>query len=126
MIRAVKNVDPALLIEAYKVVSDNRDTGDDHVVILVSHSHKRLDSDTLLSIDYRLMALANVVKKDDPSPWVIASKNKEYKLISEALLRAAASAPLRIDDKKLIGEVAFETDSFTKHALAESDIEGRA
>ena len=54
------------------------------------------------------MALANVVKKDDPSPWVIAPKNKEYKLISEALLRAAATAPLRIDDKKLIGEVAFE------------------
>lgn len=85
-----------------------------------------MDSDTLLAIDYRLIALANVVKKDDPSPWVINPKNKEYKLISEALLRAAAIAPLKIDDKKLAVDIAFEPNSFTKHALAESDTEGHA
>jgi hypothetical protein len=117
MIRPVDAVQPALLMEAYKVVSENRESGDDHVVILVGLFGDRLEADTILSTSYRLLAFANVVKKDDVSPWVIHPKDKEYKLVNETLLRAAATAPLLIDDIKLVGEVEFDPASFTKQAL---------
>lgn len=126
MIRPVETVDPELLIEAYNVVTDNHGSGDDHVSILVCHFHDRLDAETLLAIDYRLIGLANIVKNDKPSPWIMAPKDKDYKLINEALLRAAASAPLNIDEDEAVGELSFDNDAFSKHALAASDTDGRA
>ena len=120
MIREVKTVEPALLIEAFQAVMDDPDKSD-HIVTLVMHFGNRFEPETLMNIDYRLVALANIVKDDKPSPWVKAPKDKPYKLISEALLRAAAVSPLFIDDATLIGEIAFDADTFAKAALEASD-----
>jgi hypothetical protein len=121
----IEPVDPNLLIEANEAVSKKRGHGDS-TVILVAHFHKRLQPETILALQYRMMALSNLVKDDTRSPWVISNEGKDYRLINEAMFRAAAITPLSIEEDQIIGTLTFDRETFLRNALSESEIDGNA
>ncbi|WP_316219423.1 hypothetical protein [Bradyrhizobium sp. SZCCHNR2026] len=93
MTRSVEAVDPALLIEAHQIVTKKRGTHDSSI-ILEGHFLERLEPEAILALQYRMLALANLVKGDTKSPWVIFEKGKDYRLVNETIFRAAAITPL--------------------------------
>jgi hypothetical protein len=123
MLRVVKPVDPKLLIEANGALAARKG---DPAITLVQHFNGRLDPNELIAIDYRLMALANLIKAGQGSAWVTHSKGQRYKLVDEPMFRAAAMSPLCIEDHQTVATISFDTDTFIKHALFESDTEGTA
>jgi hypothetical protein len=125
MTQTIDPVEPALLIEANTIVSKNGGKGDS-TVILVGHFHKRLKPEQILAIQYRMMALSNVVKDGTNTAWVISKDGQDYKLVNEALFRAAAMTPLSIDEDQTISTLAFDRDAFLNNALSETDIDGNA
>ena len=125
MAHVVDTVDPELLIEANQAVASRKGKGD-ATFTLIAHFDGRLPPETLLAINYRLIALAHFFESGGRSPWIIDPKGKRYKLIQTPLLRAAAVTPLSIEDKRPIGELAFDADIFQKNALENSETEGRA
>ena len=125
MLHVVKPVDPKLLIEANDAVSAQRGKGD-ATFTMIAHFDNRLEADDLLAISYRLQALASLIQKGEGPAWVIHSKGKEYKLVNEAMFRAAAITPLSIEEDQLMANLAFDTDAFLENALAESDTTGSA
>jgi hypothetical protein len=125
MYRNVEAVDPALLIEAHQIVAERRGTNGSSL-ILVGHFHDRLEPDAILALQYRMVALANVVKHDTGSPWIVSVKGKDYRLIDNAMFRAAATTPLSINDDQVVATLAFDRDAFIRNALAESEPDGNA
>ena len=45
---------------------------------MVIHFNGRLDPETLIAIDFRMVALANTVKIPQQNPWIISIKGKKY------------------------------------------------
>jgi hypothetical protein len=125
VLRAVKPVDPKLLIEANEALTARQGKGDP-ALTLVAHFNNRLDPDELVAIDYRLMALANLIKAGEGSAWVSHSKGERYKLVDETMFRAAAITPLSIEDHLTVSSLSFDTDTFLKHALSEATTYGTA
>jgi hypothetical protein len=70
----------------------------------------------------RLQAMTEIVAETDKSAWIVTVPNRDYKLINEAVLRAAARAPLVKKKKNL----KFDPRGFLKIALEESEIKGSA
>lgn len=121
----VDTVDPELLIEANQAVASRKGKGD-ATITLIAHFNGRLPPETLLAINYRLIALAHFVESGGRSPWILDPKGKRYKLIQTPLLRAAAVTTLSIEDNRPISELAFDADIFQKNALESSETEGGA
>ena len=87
---------------------------------MIAHFNNRLPPEQLLAINYRLMALARLIQKGEGSAWVVKAKGKQYRLVDQAMFRAAAITPLSIDSDELVKNVAFDTDAFLRNALRES------
>jgi hypothetical protein len=73
---------------------------------------------------YRLMALARVVGEGDGEAWTMTVDGEEYKLVSEAMVRAAAKAPLK--EAGVVGDIAFDAKQLLEIALQEAESEGSA
>jgi len=125
MLKTVPIVDPSLIIEANNAVSKRGGKGD-ATVTMVIHFNGRLDPETLIAIDFRMVALANTVKIPQQNPWIISIKGKKYKLVGEAMFRAAAITPLSFDPTKPVRALKFDIDLLMQNALAESSVDGRA
>jgi hypothetical protein len=80
--------------------------------------------DQILAVSYRLGALAKLIRVGEGGKWTIPILKKEYQLVNESFFRAAARAPLF--EARTVGDVAFDSETFLKIALEESDAEGSA
>jgi hypothetical protein len=118
-------VDPELLIEAADAVAARKGEGD-ATLTMIAHFNNRLPPEQLLAINYRLMALARLIQKGEGSAWVVKAKGKQYRLVDQAMFRAAAITPLSIDSDESVKNVAFDTDAFLRNALRESKTYGSA
>jgi hypothetical protein len=124
MRHVIEPVDPALIVEANNVVAKDRGKGGDPMVTLVMNFGDSHDAEELLALTYRLQALAKLIVAGHGPAWVINAKGKKYKLVNEAMFRAAARAPLWIADDQLVGDLSFDPDEFVRLALEESDTHG--
>jgi hypothetical protein len=91
------------------------------LVAALADDHK---SDLIIAVSYRLGALAKFVQEGEGRKWAIPVLHQDYKLVNEALFRAAARAPLM--EAKTVGDVAFDRQTFYQTVLEESEAEGRA
>jgi hypothetical protein len=78
----------------------------------------------ILAVSYRLGALAKLIQDGEGQNWTITVLHKTYKLVNEAMFRAAARAPLF--EARTVGHVAFDPKTFLPIALEESESEGAA
>jgi len=118
----VKPVPLNVIIEAHEVVAANHGSGRDPLMAIVASLAKKHDHLDLANAVMRLQALADIVKQTDRSSWVMTLRGKDYKLINEAALRAAARTPL-VEKKR---QLRFDPSQFAKIALEESEAEGSA
>ena len=78
----------------------------------------------ILATSVRLTALAGLIENGDGKEWTIRLHDRPYRLVNEALLRAAARAPLF--EAATVGEVAFDPDTFLPIAMEEAETKGNA
>lgn len=126
--KAIPAVSFDTLIKGFESVEEDRrllgpDAGDS-TVSLVRALHKEHKPEVILAIDYRLRALAKLIGEGEGKPWTYAVEEDGGHMINEALLRAAARAPLF--EAKIVKDVRFDLEEFMKIALEESDTEGQA
>jgi hypothetical protein len=111
-----------VILDAHEVVVASHGSGRDPFMAIAAALAKKHDHDQLTNAVMRLRALAEIVQQTDKSSWVMTLRGKDYKLINEAALRAAARTPLVERRRKL----RFDPKQFAKIALEESEAEGSA
>jgi hypothetical protein len=126
MARNIPIVAPELLIRAnLKAVAENEKYGSaDTTVSIIAALGDKHDADELIAVSYRLMALARLLDEEKAGEWTLTVEGKEYKLVNEALFRAAAKAPLR--ERNVVRDIKFEPKEFLRIALEEAKTEGSA
>jgi hypothetical protein len=126
MARYIRPVSPDLLIQANaKIAADREKYGSPDVeVSIVTGFADDHDVDELIAVSHRLRALTKVLRNGDSNHWTLNVGNKEYKLVSEALFRAAAKT--RLKEAKTVGEVAFDVWELLEAALKEVPSSGTA
>jgi hypothetical protein len=127
MARYVQTVAPELLIEAnLKSIADREKYGSpDIMVSIVTALADKYTPDECIAVSYRLTALAYLVHEGHGEHWTLKVEGKEYRLLNQALFRAAAKAPLR-EPKKMIRDIRFDPKEFLRIALEEAKSEGTA
>jgi hypothetical protein len=124
MARFVPTVAPKLLIEANtKIIADRITFGSaDMVATITSSLAQKHSAEELLAVSHRLMGLARFIGSGKGKHW---TKNaNDWRLLDEALLRAAATAPLR--ERKMLRNMKFDPEEFLQIALQEADSKGAA
>ena len=124
--KAIPVVDPNDLIKIHeKVHADTERFGSSDVMVsAVSLFHGKLQPNEILNISHRLFALANFVIEGEGDQWLMKETGAEYVLVNEALLRAAARAPLT--EAEYIKDIRFEKETFLPIALQEAETKGKA
>jgi hypothetical protein len=126
MFNPVPAVHPDHIIEAHqKVAADREKYGSSDVTVsVVSLFARRMKSEDVLHITHRLFALANFLHEGEASEWLMKETGTDYILVNEALLRAAARAPLM--EAEYIKDMSFDKATFTPIVLEEAETEGKA
>lgn len=115
-----------LLKKGHEGVTAYRErSGDaDMTVGLVTALAKDHKPDDIIAVSYRLGALAKLIEEGHAGKWAIPVLHENYKLVNEALFRAAARAPLM--EAKTVEDVSFDPQLFYQTVLEESEAEGSA
>ncbi len=123
---SVPVVDPRHVIEAHqKIAGDHEKYGSpDITVSIVSLFSGKLESKEILDITHRLFALANFLDTGQADQWLRKDTGNDYILVNEALLRAAARAPLM--EAEYIKDMSFDKEVFMSIVLEEAESEGKA
>jgi hypothetical protein len=121
-----EQVDPELLMTVNRLAKEEIErSGSVNLEVLVSvHFGDTHSAEELTSIICRLNALSKMLREEGAKKWTMSIAGREYKLAREAVLLAAAKAPLL--KTKTVGEVAFKPDEFLKIALEDAKPEGSA
>ena len=114
------------------LVKGNKRAAEDHerhgpgdaTISLVAALADNHTPEQIVATSHRLGALAKLIDDGDGKEWTITVLHKTYKLVNEALFRAAARAPLF--EAATVGQVSFEPKIFLPIALEESESEGSA
>jgi hypothetical protein len=107
------------------VIADREEHGPgDPTYALVKTLADNHKPEEIMAVSYRLSALAKLIREGEGGEWTITVLHKDYKLVNEALFRAAARAPLF--EAATVGQVSFDPKAFLPIALAESETEGSA
>jgi hypothetical protein len=122
MSKPVRKVSADLLIRANNAAADGPRGFENATISIIKALSKEASSDDLLAITYRLQALAKLTQGGDISGLTMNLHGREYKLINEAALKAAATCPLHFRGK--FGEVEFDRDKFLQLALSFAEPEG--
>ena len=125
MTQTVRPVDPELLIKANERIFKERAKGDPIMTVIANFADTH-DDEELLAVTYRLQALKNVVRHRRPLPWVLHAKGKSHRLVNEAMIRAAAKAPLTYEQQGRFADVVFDENELLRYTLAESPSLGEA
>jgi hypothetical protein len=105
MARYIPIVAPEPLIKAnLKAVADREKYGSaDTTVSIITALGDGHEPDELIAVSHRLMALARLLHDGQGGQWTLTVEGKEYRLVNEALFRAAAKAPLQ--ERKMVRDV---------------------
>ena len=124
--KSVSVVNPRHIIEAHKKVAADREEygSSDVTVSVVSLFSGKLPPTTILDITHRLFALANFLSTGQANQWLMKDTGTEYILVNEALLRAAARAPLM--EAEYVKDMSFDNNTFMPIVLEEAESEGKA
>jgi hypothetical protein len=124
--KPVPSVDPKHVIEAHKkLVADREEYGSSEPMISIAGLFaKRMPPHDVLNIVHRLYALANFLHSGEAKEWLNTDTGTDYILLNEAVLRAAARAPL--NEAEYMKDMSFDPKTFMPIALAEVEAEGRA
>ena len=124
--KEVPAVGPELLIRAnYKVTADLvRHASGDAMVSVVTALAPDCPAEQIVYVAYRLIALARLVQEGDGEAWLMNDNAKKYRIIDEALFRAAARAPLI--EAETVGNMQFNKEELLAIALEESEPKGAA
>jgi hypothetical protein len=122
MANSVRKVSADLLIRATSAVADGPRGFENATISIIKALSKEASTDDLLAITYRLQALAKLTAGADISGLTMNLHGREYKLINEAALKAAAACPLVLRGK--FGECEFDREKFLQLALAFAEPEG--
>jgi hypothetical protein len=122
MAKSVREVSPDLLIRATSAAADGPRGFENATISIITALSKEASADDLLAVTYRLQALAKLTQGDENSGLTMKLHGREYKLINEAALKAAATCPLVLRGK--FGEVEFDRDSVLRAALSFAEPEG--
>lgn len=124
--KSVPPVDPEFVIEAHrKVVADREEYGSaDPMVSIVGLFAKRMEPDDVLKIAHRMYALANFLHRGEANEWLIKDTGSDYILVNDAVLRAAARAPL--SEAEYMRDMSFDPKTFMPIVLEEAETEGKA
>jgi hypothetical protein len=127
MAQYIPAVAPELLIKAnLKSVADRERHGSaDVMVSIVTALADKHTPEECIAVSYRLTALAYLVHEGHGDHWTLAVEGKEYRLLNQALFRAAARAPLR-EPENMVRDIRFDPKEFLRVALEESEAEGTA
>ena len=95
-----------LMCAVRKASADRADgSPPDVAVSVVSALHDKCGPQEMIAINCRLTALANLIVAGDGKAWTIDVDGQEYTLVSDALVRAAATAPLT--ETSLMSDLRF-------------------
>jgi hypothetical protein len=122
MAKSVRKVSPDLLIRANSAASDGPRGFENATISIIRALSKEASADDLLAITYRLQALAKLTQGDDISGMTMNVHGREYKLINEVALKAAATCSLVLRGK--FGECEFDREKFLQLALSFAEPEG--
>jgi hypothetical protein len=127
MARYIPTVAPELIIKAnLKSIEDREKYGSPDVMVsIVTALADECAPDECIAVSYRLAALAYLVHEGHGDHWTLRVEGNEYRLLNEALFRAAARTPLR-EPKKMVRDVRFNPKEFLRIALEEAKSEGTA
>jgi hypothetical protein len=116
-------VSAELIMAASDAAARNHGNADPAISIVMALG-KLYPAEALLPVTYRLHALANLLAADHGKEWTITIAGKGYTLLNEALLRAAAKAPLETHPEQVMGDLSFDPPTFLRIALEESQAQG--
>lgn len=118
----VKPVSADLLIRANLAAADGPRGFQNAMISIVQALSKEASPDDLLAVSYRLQALAHFLDGEDIIGFAMSVDGKEYKLINDAALKAAAACPLSLPD--MMSDVRFDRNRFLELALTFTEVEG--
>lgn len=126
MLKMIPTVSVGLLMEAYRRCAADHEAGlePDVMVSIVSALHGRCSSAEMIAISHRLTALSTLLQEQDGRGWKSSPEGKEYVLVNEALIRAAATAPLA--EAKMVLDLRFDPVAIMQIALENSRTDGSA
>jgi hypothetical protein len=94
------------------------------MISIVQALSQEVSPDDLLAITYRLQAMAHLLQREgeDIAGFTMSVDGKNYKLINDAALKAAATCPLSLPGR--MSDVRFDSDRFLELALSFAEAEG--
>jgi hypothetical protein len=122
MSKPVRKVSADLLIRANNAAADGPRGFENATISIIQALSKEASTDDLVAVTYRLQALAKLAQGGDISGLTMNLHGREYKLINEAALKAAATCPLVLRGK--FGEAEFDREKFLQLALSFTEPEG--
>jgi hypothetical protein len=124
MARCVPVVPPELLVKANEqIIADREIHGSADIVRSTTlHFAREHHVGELLAVSHRLMALARLVGSGRIGRWT--NNVKDWRLLDEALFRAAAKAPLQ--ESEMLRDMQFDPEQFLQIALQEARHKGVA
>lgn len=126
MTKYVPEVSVALLMKADRKFASDCEAGlePDPTVSVVSALHDECEPEEMIAIGRRLTALAKLITDGKSGKWTIPVLREDYTLVSGALIRAAATAPLH--QTKMMCDLAFDPQEILDIALGDADASGSA
>jgi len=108
--KMIPTVSVDLLMLADRKVAEDHEAGlsPDPTVSVVSALHGKCKPEEMIAIERRLFALANLIVEGDGKAWTVNVEGKEYTLVHDALIRAAATAPLA--ETKMMSDLRFGSE----------------
>ena len=118
----VPAVSAETMMQAYKAVASGPRGFENAMLSIVKALSGSTDSKEILAISYRLQGLAQLLQGADLPGFSMKLHGRDYKLVSEAALHAAAICPLSL--KGTMAEVQFDQEQFLAIALKAAAPEG--
>jgi hypothetical protein len=120
---ASARVDPDHIRRVVDLVEAQREDADSMPApfAVLREFHGELSATDMSAIIFRLEALAEAIKERRTGKWVVEVLHQEYVFVPDAILVAAALAPLNLPDR---GRPSFDMPRFLEIALEHAEIEG--
>jgi hypothetical protein len=120
----VRPVSADLLTRANLAAAEGPRGFENAMISIVQALSQEVSPDDLLAVTYRLQALAHLLRYEgeDIVGFTMSVDGKDYKLINDAALKAAAACPLSLPDR--MSDVQFNRDRFLELALSFTEAEG--
>jgi hypothetical protein len=112
-----------LMRAANNAVAAKKGKGDATITLIAALSGK-YTSNELLAVTYRLQCMQKLILAGKGRAWTMNLKNKPYKMVNEAMFRAATRTTLKYTSEQLVKDFAFDEAEFLKNALEECDTDG--